>query len=127
MLGVNATALPDLGMAQADGLYFQAEELSNPYGDPPEWDLIVYQPCQRCGGLTMESYQIDSLASLGACLEKWRTYPVPVVCHSCYDSETPESLPESECDIPTPASKPDPFGQLIDLIGAALRDHGWIE
>ncbi len=130
-LGAEATPVPDRGLAVADCLAFRADEERGPHGGPPRWRLLVYQPCQRCGEPTDFSANVYDLADLGGCLETWQTYPI--TCASCIDQDEsptePEPLDEpSRAEVPdeVPASGSDALTKLVDLLGALLRDRGWI-
>ena len=119
VLDVEAIPLPRLGLALADGLYFRADYEDDPHGGPSRWNLRVYQPCQLCGGPASWSTRIESLADLGCCLESWQAYAVR--CAGCQPE--PAAYPWVD---DAPASPTEPLAQIVDAIGAALRDRGWI-
>jgi len=92
-----------------------------------EWCLTVWQPCATCGQPAINCDTVSSLLDLGMWLANWAQDPR--LCDVCDAAETEreravEQVAQEE-PTPTPA-KPDAFGQLVDLLGEALRERGYL-
>jgi hypothetical protein len=136
-LGASAVADPINGVAIAEGLRFRADREGIPGTQRDRWRLLVYQPCEHCGGPTSHTQNVWCLADLGAYLDAWQTYAT--TCQTCQDKidqmheelaerarqgYTPSTAASEPIeDEPTPQLEPTLAERLEAVIREIVRDE----